>query len=580
MRPILQPVFPLLCALTAPAAAQGPIFSIDYHGPPIGAPDSGAGLPITSGDLLVAFGGTPALGPLPLPTIAIPNSPGGLGLVPGCAGLPPGVPCHVEVDALSFGTDLLVPPIHLPGGTIWFSVDAFAVAAVPPVAPNVFSEAPVADSSPDAFVNVKPMPPGPVPIGPIVGHVGAVDGDGLASGTGFAYPGTGLVEPNPPVFGPLSPGSNLDAINLEDVPVFPAGGIYFSLDGLLIDPLTFLPGTGSSFVHGATGADIVKTVAPGAYAGVWAPGPLLGLSLLGPDDIDAVAIAENGTGIFEPSAVPYDWMGGATDMVLFSVKRGSAVVGLPDSFTGTPIEPGDILTTPLPMAMGGVSPFPGILFPAEVLGLATFRTHGMHAGDELNALDFVNGPLFDCNGNGVEDAVDIAVGTSADDDMNGIPDECEGSPGTPFCFCPPADAVCGNPDPAAGCANSTGAGGLLTATGSTSIGADTLMLTGTGLPPGAFNILFMGSASIPPLPMGDGLRCAGGSLYRYPVNVADGLGTTIYTGVISWANANLPPAGNITPGSTWVFQDWYRDPPGPCGTKSNVTNAVSVTFML
>ena len=35
------------------------------------------------------------------------------------------------------------------------------------------------------------------------------------------------------------------------------------------------------------------------------------------------------------------------------------------------------------------------------------------------------GPQFDCNGNGIEDAVDIAFGTSSDVDQNGVPDECE-----------------------------------------------------------------------------------------------------------------------------------------------------------
>lgn len=34
-------------------------------------------------------------------------------------------------------------------------------------------------------------------------------------------------------------------------------------------------------------------------------------------------------------------------------------------------------------------------------------------------------PLADCNENGIEDAVDIAFGTSSDADENGVPDECE-----------------------------------------------------------------------------------------------------------------------------------------------------------
>ena len=37
-------------------------------------------------------------------------------------------------------------------------------------------------------------------------------------------------------------------------------------------------------------------------------------------------------------------------------------------------------------------------------------------------------PLEDCNRNGIEDAVDIAFGTSSDEDHNGVPDECEAAP--------------------------------------------------------------------------------------------------------------------------------------------------------
>jgi hypothetical protein len=33
-------------------------------------------------------------------------------------------------------------------------------------------------------------------------------------------------------------------------------------------------------------------------------------------------------------------------------------------------------------------------------------------------------PLPDCNTNGVNDSVDIATGTSLDENHNGIPDEC------------------------------------------------------------------------------------------------------------------------------------------------------------
>jgi hypothetical protein len=34
-------------------------------------------------------------------------------------------------------------------------------------------------------------------------------------------------------------------------------------------------------------------------------------------------------------------------------------------------------------------------------------------------------PHFDCNRNGIEDSIDIALGSSSDADRDGIPDECE-----------------------------------------------------------------------------------------------------------------------------------------------------------
>ena len=40
-------------------------------------------------------------------------------------------------------------------------------------------------------------------------------------------------------------------------------------------------------------------------------------------------------------------------------------------------------------------------------------------------------PAVDCNGNGVEDAVDIALGESADGNLDGIPDECQSRPAGP-----------------------------------------------------------------------------------------------------------------------------------------------------
>ena len=47
-------------------------------------------------------------------------------------------------------------------------------------------------------------------------------------------------------------------------------------------------------------------------------------------------------------------------MLVFSVRRGSAVIGLPDSIFGLPIEE-DLLVPPIPVA----SPFPGSSSPPK-----------------------------------------------------------------------------------------------------------------------------------------------------------------------------------------------------------------------
>ena len=55
---------------------------------------------------------------------------------------------------------------------------------------------------------------------------------------------------------------------------------------------------------------------------------------------------------------------------------------------------------------------------------------------------------------------------------------------------------------------------------------------------------------------GNGFRCVGGQLFRLPTIVASG-------GQLDWALdiANPPSAaGQITAGSTWNFQAWFRDP--------------------
>jgi len=186
---------------------------------------------------------------------------------------------------------------------------------------------------------------------------------------------------------------------------------------------------------------------------------------------------------------------------------------------------------------------------------------------------------IDCNMNGISDVDDISGGTSRDCNSNGIPDECDfGSFSELYCYCD-ANAPCGNNDATAGCSNSTGAGAVIgVCSGTNSIAADDLVLTTTGLPANQFSITFMGQSQIAPVTMGDGRRCVGGTLYRYPIRPTGSGTKSEGPGLISFANSTFPAAGQIMVGQTWNFQDWYRDPVGSCGSTYSVSNAVGVTF--
>ncbi len=564
-------------------------YSVNYKGPIISQLATGGGnLPITEADVLTLGPLGADFGPLPPPAVALDGGQLGIALYVVCQGHPAGVACGVEVDSLSQGWDTQATNLAMPAGTrLWFSVDEWAVGE--PLLwpePNILSEGGlVGDSSADIFVEytlgIGPLPPS----APAGLHVGVFDGNGMPSATplGNVYPGTGLIEPNLPSPGLPNSGDDIDSLDIGALLGFPTSGYYLSMDSAFLDPLEGVANSGSAALAGFSGADVLLVPAPGAGLTVFAPAALLGLDLSGipdSDDLDALILSENGNMIFEPSQVPYDWLTGSTDMLLFSVRRGSAVIGSPDSIFGVPIEEGDVLTTPLSPLMGGVSPFPGIFYAAESLGLRTARTHGVAFGDDLNAMDIAAAACFDCNHNGVEDAIDISTGASSDTNNNGIPDECEKI--KEYCACPSASAPCGNGDSAAGCSNSTGAGSHLYFMGTNSILADDLVLVADSLPASQPGILYMGANQLA-VPFGDGLRCVGAGAsgtFRYAVQFSGTGGVVTYgPGLASLSCASFPALGCLTAGSTWNFQFWYRDPIGPCGNAFNLSNGLEVEFV-
>jgi hypothetical protein len=149
-----------------------------------------------------------------------------------------------------------------------------------------------------------------------------------------------------------------------------------------------------------------------------------------------------------------------------------------------------------------------------------------------------------------------------------------------YCFCP-SGGICSNPSPDAGCANSTGTGALLSrAAGSTSVSSDDLVLATNQLPANKLGLAFMGGAP-KNLPFHDGRLCVGpgaAGIFRYPLQSSGPSGAmALGPGIVAQSQI-FPPSVRIQPGSTWFFQSWYRDPAGPCGTGSNLSNAARVTF--
>jgi hypothetical protein len=153
---------------------------------------------------------------------------------------------------------------------------------------------------------------------------------------------------------------------------------------------------------------------------------------------------------------------------------------------------------------------------------------------------------------------------------------------TPYCFADQGDCPCGNDYALGGCENLTGTGATLTASGSSSVAADDMVLSATGLTHNEFGIMMMGGAPIR-LAFVNGLRCVGQGpldVYRFmPPVQSDGNGDlTFGPGIVALSCAILQPNACIQPGEARYFQFWYRDQVGTCNLKSNLTNAIEVCF--
>jgi len=223
-----------------------------------------------------------------------------------------------------------------------------------------------------------------------------LDGDGLGPiQWGVNLVATPGILPQPGAL--VKEDDNLDAADIDTQASDVTGGpIYFSLDSGFIDPLEGLANWNTAVVNGFVGGDVL--VSMGGVVGIYAPAGALGLDLQGPDtdDLDALMLVDDGN-------MQYNM---ANDFLAFSVRRGSAIIGMMDAIMGLPICEGDIL---VPTAAGGP---PGILIPAEKLGLATLRsgTVGPYEySDDLDALDVRTPLLGDTNDDGHVDIQDLTA---------------------------------------------------------------------------------------------------------------------------------------------------------------------------
>lgn len=555
------------CALllgAAPALAQGvpqlTVFGIDYKSKTIGVADSFGATPITEADLLLPQALLPQLGPLSPPGIAESGGAwpqGGLSLALHAAaiGHAPGTMGHVEVDAISHGLDRRVDRAHVgPGAPVArfaFSVDRDSIGiAGLPGAPGLVTESTCQSAAADVYrdLGFALLPAGPGAAS--AGNTLLADGNGLAGGNAIAscsstsFVGLGLDEG---ATSPVAQRDNLDALD-RDVPdqwLPRVTRTYFSLDSAFINPYGLMPNSGSAAAHGWRGGDILYAE-PNGFIGIYALATDLGLDTLGADtdDVDALAICENGNGGFQRNNTPFDWLTGASDMLLFSVRRGSKVVGSIDCLQGLPIEPGDILVPPL---QG--SAVPGILVAAEALGLHTLRSGALINVDDLDALDTLHdAPL-----------VQEYCGASSD---QALP-------------CP-----CGNGGaPGRGCGNSSNPlGAKCWANGTPSIAGDTLLISGSGMPFASTTTLVQGTSAVAPTPFGDGLRCVSGTQRRlytrncYAGNIQFGAGVP--------GMGSISATGGVVAPGTRYYQIFYRNTPAFCTpSTTNTTNALAVAWV-
>lgn len=124
--------------------------------------------------------------------------------------------------------------------------------------------------------------------------------------------------------------------------------------------------------------------------------------------------------------------------------------------------------------------------------------------------------------------------------------------------------------------NSAGSGAEIRAAGVQSIDANDFTLITTGAIPNKVGLYFYGPNQVD-IPLGNGKLCISPVVRLNPPIITDSTGVATRP-----VDFTVFPAGSganqITPGSTWNFQYWFRDPPAG-GAEFNLSNGVQVSFI-
>ncbi len=129
--------------------------------------------------------------------------------------------------------------------------------------------------------------------------------------------------------------------------------------------------------------------------------------------------------------------------------------------------------------------------------------------------------------------------------------------------------------------NSAGPGAHIGSSGSQSVSANTFTLSVQGAPPNVLG-LFIYARYEAQVPFGDGFLCLQGGTTGV-FRLLPALSTGSLGAAARLLDFTQPPVssgpGAITPGSTWDFQFWYRDPAAG-GSSFNLSDAMAASFCM